>query len=346
MADPERDLLEEQEQNQKQFNRTLLRIVEREVQERFRDPVEIKETTVLKEGGERECIIVGPSKDGRIGVCIYPEDAFLAYQDGISAEEFVNDRLDAFAAMEKNGIGLPELSRNYAEKHLYAKLINRSGNQALLSTIPHQDVKDDLSIIARVRVDDHSSFLVTDELLPRLQMTKEEILEKACQNTEQMEYRCQTMREVMIEQFGMSEDQVPQPDNGFSPWVLTNKAAADGAYALVSPKAMELAYRTLGENFHVLPSSVHELILVPDSAGISARFLQEMVRSVNEQTVEPKERLSDSVYHYDGKEKKLKTAISWIKGREVEAAEKTVQAGKELRESMQGAAENSISRGR
>ena len=144
-------------------------------------------------------------------------------------------------------------------------------------------------------------------------MTKEEILEKACQNTEQMEYRCQTMREVMIEQFGMSEDQVPQPDNGFSPWVLTNKAAADGAYALVSPKAMELAYRTLGENFHVLPSSVHELILVPDSAGISARFLQEMVRSVNEQTVEPKERLSDSVYHYDGKEKKLKTAISWIK---------------------------------
>ena len=50
------------------------------------------------------------------------------------------------------------------------------------------------------------------------------------------------------------------------------------------------------------PSSVHEVLLVPDNGTMELDYLEGLVRTVNAEDVVPAERLSDNVYHYDSKE--------------------------------------------
>ena len=50
-----------------------------------------------------------------------------------------------------------------------------------------------------------------------------------------------------------------------------------------------------------MPSSIHEVLLVPDDGSWSARALKALVENVNETEVRPEEKLTDSVYHYDSK---------------------------------------------
>lgn len=58
-------------------------------------------------------------------------------------------------------------------------------------------------------------------------------------------------------------------------------------------------------DFYVLPSSVHETLIIPKDAGMELRDLEQMVQEVNQTQVAPQERLSDHVYEYDAKEHEL-----------------------------------------
>ena len=55
----------------------------------------------------------------------------------------------------------------------------------------------------------------------------------------------------------------------------------------------------------MIPSSIHEVILVPDSGQVSGHELRAMVTEINHSHVEPMEVLSDNVYYYDREEGKL-----------------------------------------
>lgn len=61
----------------------------------------------------------------------------------------------------------------------------------------------------------------------------------------------------------------------------------------------------LKENFYVLPSSVHEVIIVPESSQIRQSELERMVREINETQVPEEEILSNHAYFYYAQEGKL-----------------------------------------
>lgn len=65
---------------------------------------------------------------------------------------------------------------------------------------------------------------------------------------------------------------------------------------------MDQAAEKIGGDFFILPSSIHEILLVPDDGQKGADELKAMVMDVNATQVSPEERLSDNVYHYDSKE--------------------------------------------
>ena len=77
-----------------------------------------------------------------------------------------------------------------------------------------------------------------------------------------------------------------------------------GAACLLYPGFLKMAGERLGGGFYVLPSSVHELLLLPEAVcgkeEKSIWDLREMVRSVNENEVEDKDRLSDEIYYSEG----------------------------------------------
>ena len=71
---------------------------------------------------------------------------------------------------------------------------------------------------------------------------------------------------------------------------------------------MDQAADRLGGSFYILPSSVHEILLVKDNGQFNKDSLEKMVVEVNATTVKPEDKLTDSVYHYDSKEKVFEMA--------------------------------------
>ena len=62
---------------------------------------------------------------------------------------------------------------------------------------------------------------------------------------------------------------------------------------------MDLVAEKVGGDFYILPSSVHELLVIPRDAGMEISELEKMVCEVNATQVSVEERLSDHVYAYD-----------------------------------------------
>ena len=82
-------------------------------------------------------------------------------------------------------------------------------------------------------------------------------------------------------------------------YVLTNTAMNFGAGLILNKSILRHILDTLNEDIYILPSSVHELIVLPASFVDNAQDLTDMVYSINQSQVEPKDRLSNDVYRVD-----------------------------------------------
>jgi hypothetical protein len=82
-----------------------------------------------------------------------------------------------------------------------------------------------------------------------------------------------------------------------------------GARILAFPKiVLEKVRECFGEDCYILPSSIHEIILLPVSRGCECNLF-EMVRGANEELL-PFGKLSDSVYLADLEEEVVKPLVS------------------------------------
>lgn len=84
-------------------------------------------------------------------------------------------------------------------------------------------------------------------------------------------------------------------------YVLGNKNRVYGAVQILNTEIMEEAAGILGDNFIILPSSIHEVILVPDACARELLYLKQMVKEINETELAPEEILSGHVYRYSRK---------------------------------------------
>lgn len=88
--------------------------------------------------------------------------------------------------------------------------------------------------------------------------------------------------------------------------ILSNRHSYYGAACVLYPGLLEELAGKAGRNLFVLPSSIHEVILLPDTGTDRPEELRELVREVNASQVGPEEILSDSLYYFDINQKSLK----------------------------------------
>ena len=94
--------------------------------------------------------------------------------------------------------------------------------------------------------------------------------------------------------------------------ILTNKMATFGASALFYPGVKESLGKALG-NYFILPSSVHEVLILRDDGAFGHQELQMIVQSINRFEVDEDEQLSDMVYHYEAETGILEPAEEFAK---------------------------------
>ena len=148
---------------------------------------------------------------------------------------------------------------------------------------------------------------LAEGLVKALGMTAKVLLEVAIRNG--MKKRPAVLRplkNVMSEiVFGTNEDSTEDLGDGLV-FASCESGMSDGfgAACLLYPGFLKMAGERLGGGFYILPSSVHELLLLPEAVcgkeEKSIWDLREMVRSVNENEVEDKDRLSDEIYYSEG----------------------------------------------
>ena len=81
--------------------------------------------------------------------------------------------------------------------------------------------------------------------------------------------------------------------------ILTNTIRIHGAACMLYPGVLKKMAQRIGKDFFIFPSSIHEVILLPDTGKESSEALKEMIRNVNSTKVAPEEVLSDTLYRYD-----------------------------------------------
>lgn len=82
-------------------------------------------------------------------------------------------------------------------------------------------------------------------------------------------------------------------------YVLSNRQRMNGAITILYSKCLEKIGNILKENFYLIPSSIHEMILIKESGVESIEYLNEMIKEVNASAVIPEEVLADRAYYYD-----------------------------------------------
>ena len=146
--------------------------------------------------------------------------------------------------------------------------------------------------------------VITNEMMQYYKITQEQLHTLAVKNTPIL--NPPQLLDVEKMAYGIKEE-IPLNDGkklGFGMYTLTNTEQFDGAAAMFYPGVLEQLAEKFGRNYFVIPSSVHEVIVVPEETGIEAEELQNMINAVNPD-VAPEEVLSDTLYEYDAKQKIL-----------------------------------------
>ena len=82
-------------------------------------------------------------------------------------------------------------------------------------------------------------------------------------------------------------------------YVLSNKSRVNGAACILYKDLLKDFSIEMDKNLYILPSSTHEVILLPSDGTQESAHLKAMVQEVNRTQVDEEEVLSDSVYYYD-----------------------------------------------
>ena len=146
-----------------------------------------------------------------------------------------------------------------------------------------------------------ASVAVKSEYRKVWDITLPQIYEQAKINTPKLlPYVLQTMLEVLGELCdGMdTSGAVPM-------YVLTNQLRMNGAACILYPDVLRECSRKIGGDLLILPSSIHEVILMPDHGNGNRAELREMVEEINQTQLEAEEVLSGQVYRYERNTNKI-----------------------------------------
>lgn len=192
-----------------------------------------------------------------------------------------------------------------AKERIVFRLINTEKNRELLKDIPNRQLFN-LSVVyyyilEKTPFEGTATILIRNSHMKSWNIGEEQLYETAYQNSPRLlPLRFMEMREVLE---GFYPEELIE---GMSPmYVLSNAEKMFGAVCMIYPEALKEIAKQLGGDLFVLPSSVHEMILIPERPDISQTMLADIVKEVNHTQLLEEEILADSVFFYNIKEDAL-----------------------------------------
>lgn len=252
----------------------------------------------------------------------YIEDLYDEYCNGADIDCIVNKVIDGF---ETRNIPVDEICKFMSDfmlvkEKVVFKIINFDDNQDLLKEVPYRKVLD-LAVVYYCRIDypeiGRGTITIKNENIEMWNVSEEDLYEAAFENANKY-LPCSIMpmhtvlgqyvEDNFTEELKEQEKQfVEKINSDVNLYVMTNNEKSFGAATMFYENVLENFAMQLHKNLYILPSSIHEVLLLPveDKDNHKTMQLQEMVFEVNNTQVMLEERLSYNVYFYNLENKKI-----------------------------------------
>ena len=286
--------------------------------------VEVIMSTIMKNNG---IFMDGLSiiEDGKnISPTIYINGYYEEYKQGKSISSIIYDIVAIYEDGKlKENINV-EFFVDYekVKTRIVFKLINYKKNKKLLEQVPHRKFLDLAVVYYCIVLNDvlgNATILVYNAHKTLWNITEEDLYKKAKENTPNIlgvEFKSmeEIIEEVLTDELHkkkqdenaeeelkawLTETFSKKEEKGSAPmYVLTNKTRIFGASCLLYENILEVLGKKINHDYYILPSSIHEVIIVPSWKEEDPEMLKNMVKDVNTNQVEVEEVLSDEIYYY------------------------------------------------
>lgn len=240
------------------------------------------------------------------------------YDDMSEVVQALSEKIIAERNMQIDTLSI--LSKENILKSTYLMVVNTASNKDLLADTPHFLIAEgELAAIPRLSVNvggKKGSIIIKNGMLPVLQMTGEEILHIAKDNM--VEQNLFKINSLLAETMRLMQENGEDVSDHFSEFfvedtpkafIVSNKDRAYGAACLACPEIIGTAIQKMGIDCYILPSSIHDVILIEKKGDFNEiEELRDMVKLINRTEASANEILSDQVFQYNSKTRKIEIA--------------------------------------
>lgn len=265
----------------------------------------VESQEVLKGNGVKLKALQIREETASLSPVIYLEGLYENYKEGKPVATCVKEVCNIYTnnqLIEQEADALVEGIKSWemSKADVYPILISYEGNEELLRNLIHRSYLD-LALCYAICLDDEKhgrmTIRVSHGLLSVWGIDVEELHEQALENMKGAGYQLKKIGQVLVEMGVIDEVDARLDDGGFS--ILTNLRKQYGAAGILNTDLLSRFADMVKCNLFLLPSSVHEIIVVPDNGAMTLEEYTEMVQDVNATMVRKEEKLSDHPYYYD-----------------------------------------------
>lgn len=208
-----------------------------------------------------------------------------------------------------------EQLKNYEamKQFLTVRLVGQEDNKEMLATVPHKQLED-MAVIYYFDFGEtpygKAALKITNPMLDLYGISIDQLHKDAVEQAAiNHPVKVQNLSNFMLDKTGVFIAQGPA-----QLYIATNDSAFHGAGVITYPDFMDNVAKEMGGSFFVLPSSLHEVLLIADRQDyLTPEELKNMVTTINAVEVDPKDRLTDNAYHYDADAKIFEQATNYEK---------------------------------
>ena len=269
--------------------------------------------TVQKNNGVKLDALVIMSMESNVSPSIYLNSYYKEYMECTDREGALDEIWKEIKCTYFNHLPNENLNTDFlydfdrVRGRIHMKIVSMEKNEELLEQlayVPYLDLAVVFAVAMSLEESVNATITVRKEFLECWGVDETELWKVACENMAG-DYELISMSKIIAARMGKSEE--PELDPNL--YILTNHSKAQGAVTMVQPGVLCHAAEELSaERLVILPSSVHEVLLVVADVEMDMSHFNNMVREVNSSEVMPEEVLSDHVYVYDRESDEVKIA--------------------------------------
>lgn len=264
--------------------------------ERFGTEYILEEKHVPVNNGAEYVGMLVHKKGRRSSPVLKIHELYEEYQSGTTVDELITEVMESLLEPWNEMEEKADEQRCYeeAKEKIMVQLVNYNKNKEMLTRIPHKRYLD-MAIIFRVvvHVDDRNgvaSYMVNQSVFETWNVDVDELYKQAIRNMVQTyPISCVSLQEFLL---GVTYPNIPQL------YIFTNTMKTYGAAAILYPDMLKKMAEQLGGDLLILPSSIHEVLLLRYDPEQNINWFQEMVCSINRSDVAERDVLSNHVYIY------------------------------------------------